>query len=89
MVVPNSALSRVSFRLDSLRPGECRRQLQLPLMNMSEQALPLLVCPSKHHLVEQLLGLGKPLVMPFPGFTKQVPILSTALGLTETKALSK
>lgn len=59
MVVLNPAPSRVNFRLDSLSSGECRRQPPLPLMDMSEQALPLLVCFSKHCLVEQLLDIDQ------------------------------
>lgn len=87
MVVLNPALSRVNFRLDSLSSGECRRQPPLPLMDTSEQALPLLVCFSKYCLVEQLLDMTSGFPRPFPAFTKQVPILSRALGLTEIKAL--
>lgn len=37
-------------------------------------------------MAEQLLSLGKPLAAPFPGFPKEVPVLSTALGLTHLKA---
>lgn len=87
MFVTHPALSRESFRQDSVRSGECRRQPPLLLMRMSEQALPLLVCSSKQ-LVEQLLGLGKPRHA-IPEFTEQASILSTVLGLTRIKALGK